>query len=77
MLWRIVRWSIAVLLWLFGLLSALLAGFLVYMEGRWAIWCGDDICEGGIPGAIALGAIAVLAFGLGWLAKPRPVRDEA
>ena len=67
----IIRWIAAVFLWFVALLSAVSAGYFFYMEGRFSILCGDDVCEGLIPSAIASTAFALLAIGLGLLVRPR------
>ncbi len=71
MVWRLVRWTLAVVLWLITGVSVLLAGWLFALEGEFFVGCGDDICEGGIPGAIGATVIAVCSLVLGWLLRPR------
>ncbi len=53
------RWALAILLWLITGVSVLLATLLFVMEGQFFVGCGDDICEGGIPGALGATAVAV------------------
>lgn len=65
------RWALAILLWLITGVSVLLATLLFLMEGEFFVGCGDDICEGGIPGALGATAVAIFSLVLGWLVRSR------
>lgn len=71
------RWVLAVVLWLITGASALLAGWLLAMEGQFFVGCGDRICEGGIPGALGATVVAVLSLVLGWQVRPRSGSSRA
>lgn len=71
------RWVLAVVLWLITGASALLAGWLFAMEGQFFVGCGDDICEGGIPGALGATVVAVLSLVLGWQVRGRSGSSRA
>lgn len=65
-----MRWlfgALGVLAWTLAALFALGAAFLLYMDGRWAVWCGDGICEYTASAAVATGVAIALAV-LGWAA---------
>jgi hypothetical protein len=68
---RLVRWTLAVVSWLITGVSVLLAGWLLAIEGQFFVGCGDDIYEGGIPGALGATVVAVCSLVLGWLVRPR------
>ena len=64
----------AILAWVLSLCTSLVGVYMLLMEGKFAVWCGDDICRFGSQRVIYTLVAFVLAL-LGLVIWPRPSRQ--